>query len=154
LRAVANNLTVAAQAAGGGGGVVTLTIAPSASLTAKLAATVTVTYTCPPIFDPTTGTSETVLASTLYVQVLQRQGKVVAHGTGFSNGTAICDGTFVNHASAVVVPDIYPGFASQPLKRGTALATASVSACSTAVISGPYGACDFGSAGPSAISIK
>src|SRR5947209_6765496 len=53
-----------------------------------------------------------------------------------------------------VVTLIYPGFTSAPLKRGTALATASVSACSTAVMSGPFGACDFGSAGPLTISIK
>jgi hypothetical protein len=155
LRAVANNLTVAAHAAGGGGGgVVTITVAPTAALTAKLAATVSVSYTCPAIFNPSTGLTETQLASNVYIQVVQRQGKVVAHGSGFSSGMATCDGNFVNHASAVVVPDIYPGFVSPPLKRGTALATASVYACSTAVISGPFGACDFGSAGPLTISIK
>src|SRR6266550_7985465 len=110
LRAVANNLTVAAHAAvGGGGGVVTLTVAPAATLTAKLAATVSVSYTCPGIVD-STGHEENVLASTVYIQVMQRQGKVVAHGSGFSSGTAICNSNFVNHATIVVVPDVYPGF--------------------------------------------
>ena len=159
LRAVAGNLTVAAHAAGGGGGlggVVSLTIAPTALLTAKLAATVSVSYTCQPIVDPITGNVETSLLSNLFVQVLQKQGKVVAHGSGFSNGTAICDNTTVNQASVVVVPDIYPGFSSPPLKHGAALASVNASACETVppTSSSPFVPCDFGSAGPTAISIK
>jgi hypothetical protein len=155
LRSVANNLSVAAHAAGGGtGGTMTITISPAASLTAKLAATVNVSYTCSPIIDIVTGHVETVLQGNLYVQVQQRQGKTIAHGSGFSNGTAICDDTFVNQASAVVVPDFYPGFTSAPFKKGAALATVSGSACSTVAISGPFGPCDFGNGGPSAISVK
>ena len=156
LRSAANDLTVTAHAAGGGGsgGVITLTISPTASLTAKLAATVSVTYTCQPVVDPFTGSVQTVLQSGLFVSVQQRQGKVVAHGSGFSNGTAICDGSFVNQASIVVVPDIYPGFSSPPFKHGAALAAVNASACSAVVTSGPFGACDFGNAGPTAISIK
>jgi hypothetical protein len=156
IRSAATHLTVAAHASGGGapGGAINVTIAPTASLTARLAVTVSVSYTCQPVFNPITMTNETVLSSGLSVSVQQRQGKIVAHGFGFSNGTAICDNTFVNHASVVVVPDIYPGFTSSPFKKGAALATVNASACSAAVVSGPFGACDFGSAGPMAISIK
>ena len=156
LRAVSNNLAVAVHAAIGGGGVITLTISPSASLTAKVAATVSVSYTCPPVVDPMTGMSESNLLSSLYVQVVQKQGKVVAHGSGFSNGTAICDNTTVNRATVVVVPDLYPGFSSPPLKHGAALASVSASACEATppVSSTPFTPCDFGNAGPTAISIK
>ncbi|HEY8814103.1 MAG TPA: hypothetical protein VIP57_03235 [Candidatus Dormibacteraeota bacterium] len=132
----------------------TITIAPTGSLTARLAATVNVSYTCSPVVDPITGISQTVLQDNLFVQVQQRQGKAIAHGSGFSSGTAICDGNFVNHASTVVVPDIYPGFTSSPFKKGAALATVNGSACSAVVTSGPFGACDFGTGGPTAISIK
>ena len=156
LRTVANNLTVAAHAAGGGGGgggIITLTISPTASLTAKLAATVSVNYTCQPIIDPISGGFQTSMSSALAVQVLQRQGKVVAHGSGFSNGTATCDNTTVNHATVVVTPDIWPS--SPPFKHGTALASVNASACSDILVgSPPFFSCDFGNAGPTAISIK
>ena len=51
LRAAAHNLTVTAHAAGGGGGGggMNITIAPTASLTAKLAASTLVSYTCLPV---------------------------------------------------------------------------------------------------------
>ena len=145
LRAVANNLTVAAQAAGGVG-VVSITITPTASLTAKLAVTTSVSYTCDPVGGGT-------LTSNVVVQVVERSGKNVAHGTGMSNGTPICDNLTVNHATVVVIPDTFFN-TSVPFKRGTALATVNVSACSTVVVSGSTGGCDFGSAGPTTISIK
>ena len=149
LRAAANNIAVTAHAAGGGGGGgvgMTLTIAPNATLTAKLAATVLVSYTCLPV------NGETFLATNLFVQVSERtSGKTVAQGTGSFNGFAVCDGT-VNTASVVVIPGGY--FTSPPFKKGTALATVNGSACSAFVASGGYPACDFGSAGPTTISIK
>jgi hypothetical protein len=157
LRSVASNLAVNAHAAGGGGGqgVIFLTIDPRASLTAKLAATVSISYTCQPAFDPTTGFPIFDMSSSLFVQVQQRQGKVIAHGSGFTNGNAICDNVTVNHASVVVVPDFYPGFTSPPFKNGAALASVSANACGSATaVSPPFFACDFGSAGPTAISIK
>lgn len=149
LRAAANNLTVTAHAAGGGGGGVgmNITIAPTASLTAKLAATTLVSYTCEPV------NGETFLAANLFVQVTERtSGKTVAQGSGAFSGFAVCDGGTINTASIVAIPGGY--FTSPPFKKGTALVTANGNACSSAVTSGGYQACDFGSAGPTTVSIK
>lgn|GEM_PF-2929906 len=150
LRAVATNLTVTAHAAGGGGGsggIMTISIAPTGSLTAKLAVTTLVSYTCQPV------NGETLLAATLYVQVSERtSGKTVAQGTGVFSGFATCDGGTVNTASVVVIPSGF--FTNPPFKKGTGLATVSGSACSTVVTSGGFQACDFGTAGPTIISIK
>jgi hypothetical protein len=150
LRAAANNLTVTAHAAGGGGGGgagMNITIMPTASLTARLAATTAVSYTCLPV------NGERFLAATVFVQVSERvSGKTVAQGSGAFSGFAVCDGGTVNTASVVVIPGGY--FTSPPFKKGTALATASGNACSSAVTSGGYQDCDFGSAGPTTISIK
>jgi hypothetical protein len=146
LRAAANNLTVTAHAAGGGGGM-NITIVPTASLTARLAVTTLVSYTCQPV------NGETFLAANLFVQVTERtSGKTVAQGSGVFSGFATCDSFTVNTASVVVIPGGY--FTSPPFKKGTALATANGIACSAVVASGGYQACDFGSAGPTTISIK
>jgi hypothetical protein len=150
LRTVASNLTVTAHAAGsggGGGGGMNIAIAPSASLTAKLAVTTLVSYTCQPV------DGEKFLAANLYVQVSERtSGKTVAQGTGVFNGFATCDGATVNTASVVVIPGGY--FTNPPFKKGTGLATVNGSACSAVVASGGFQACDFGTAGPTIISIK
>jgi hypothetical protein len=149
LRAAANSLTVNAHAAGGGGGggIMTISIAPNASLTAKLAVTTLVSYTCQPV------NGETFLEANLFVQVSERtSGKTVAQGTGVFNGFATCDGGTVNTASVVVIPSGF--FTNPPFKKGTGLATASGSACSTVVTSGGFQACDFGTADPTIISIK
>jgi hypothetical protein len=149
LRAAANNLTVTAHAAGGGGGgggIMTISIAPTASLTAKLAVTTLVSYTCEPV------NGETFLAANLFVQVSERtSGKTVAQGTGVFNGFATCDGGTVNTASVVVIPGGF--FTNPPFKKGKGLATVSGIACSAVVISGGFQACDFGTAGPTIISI-
>ena len=150
LRTAANNFAVTAHAAGGGGGSgggMNLTIAPTASLTAKLAVTTSVSYTCQPIG------FETALATNLFVQVSERvSGKLVATGFGVFNGVSNCDGTTVNTASVVVIPGGY-FTSSPPFKHGTGLATVNGSACSAVVTSG-YPVCDYGNAGPTAISIK
>jgi hypothetical protein len=113
-----------------------------------LAATVLVSYTCQQL-----DTGETSLAATVFVQVSERtSGKTVAQGSGAFSGPAVCDGATVNTASVVVIPGGY--FTSPPFKKGTALATASSDACSAVVTSGGYQDCDFGSAGPTIISIK
>jgi hypothetical protein len=150
LRAAANNLTVTAHAAGGGGGgggIMTISIAPTSSLTAKLAVTTLVSYTCQPV------NGETFLAASLYVQVSERtSGKTVAQGTGVFDGFATCDGATVNTASVVVIPGGF--FTNPPFKKGTGLVTVNGTACSTVVTSGGFQACDFGTAGPTIISIK
>ena len=149
LRAAANNLTVTAHAAGGGGGGggMNISIVPTASLTARLAVTTLVSYTCQPV------NGETFLAANLFVQVSERtSGKTVAQGTGVFNGFATCDSFTVNTASVVVIPGGY--FTSPPFKKGTGLATVNGSACSAFVTSGGYQECDFGTAGPTIISIK
>jgi hypothetical protein len=162
LRGVANNLAVAAHAAGlaGGDGTIAITISPTASLTAKLAASVPVNYTCKSVIDPATGNVYVSFSSSLYVQVLERQGKVIAHGSGFINDTAVCDDTgfnptpTVNHATVVVIPDF---FSSPAFKHGAALASVNVSACPVVpVFTSPpfFPPCDFGNAGPTVISIK
>ena len=149
LRSAANKLTVTAHAAGGGGGGggMSITILPTASLTARLAATTLVSYTCQPV------NGETFLAANLFVQVSERtSGKTVAQGTGSFSGFAICDGGTVNTASVVVIPGGF--FTNPPFKKGTALATASGMACSAVVASGGFQACDFGTANTTTISIK
>src|SRR5260370_31322651 len=58
LRLATGKLGVTALAAGGGGGgggVDALTVSPDATLVARLAVSVTVTYQCRPVFDPNTG---------------------------------------------------------------------------------------------------
>ena len=117
-------------------------------LTARLAATTLVSYTCQQL-----STGETFLGVNVFVQVSERtSGKTVAQGNGVFSGFAVCDGTTVNTASVVVIPGGY--FTSPPFKKGTALATASGNACSSAVTSGGFQQCDFGSAGPTTISIR
>jgi hypothetical protein len=158
LRNIANNVTTTAHAAGGGGGgsgVITVSINSTGSLVGKLGAGVSVSYTCQPVFDPTFGTPIINLSSNLFVQVEQRQGKVIAHGSGFTSGNAICDNVTVNHATVVAVPDLYPGFTSPPFKKGVALATVNAFACATSTVtSPPFIPCDFGNAGPAAVSLK
>jgi hypothetical protein len=145
LRAAANNLAVTAQAADGTG--MGITIAPTASLTAKFAVTTSVSYTCAPI------SGESILATSLFVQVSERtSGKVVAHGSGSFNGAGVCDGFTVNNATVVVIPDGF--FTNPPFKRGTGLATVGGSACSSAVASGGFAQCEGGSGGPTTIAIK
>ena len=146
LRAAANNLTVTADAASGGG--MTITIAPTAALTAKFAVTTNVSYTCQPIG------FETALATNLFVQVSERvSGKLVANGTGVFNGISNCDGTTLNTVSVVVIPQSFFGNPA-PFKHGTGLETVNGSACSAAVTSTGNPVCDFGAAGPTTISIK
>ena len=157
LRAVANNAVMTAHAAGGGGGGsgITITIDPRASLVAKLGAGINLSYTCQPVFDPTTGFPIFNLTSNFFVDVQQRQGKTIAHGSGFGSGNAICDGVTVNQATVVATPDIYPGFTSTPFKSGVALVSANAFACANqTVTSPPFNPCEFGSAGPAAVSIK
>ena len=157
LRNIANNVTTTAHAAGGGGGsgVITVSIDPTGSLVGKLGAGVSVSYTCQPVFDPNSNTLITNLSSNLFVQVQQRQGKAIAHGSGFTNGNAICDNLTVNHATVVAVPDLYPGFTSPPFKKGVALASVNAFACATSTVtSPPFTPCDFGNAGPAAVSLK
>ena len=167
LRAIANHLVVVAHAGGGpggfGGGVISITMSPKAELTAKLAATISVTYTCQPIVDPSTGNLDVILPSFFFAQVEQREAKSIAHGSGFANGTAVCDQGIpgvtptVNQANIVVIPDFFPGFTSLPFKHGVALASVFGNACPNLPPSTSppfFPPCDFGSAGPAAVSIK
>jgi hypothetical protein len=160
LRLATDRLGVTAQAAGGGGGggIDALTISQG-SLVAKLAVSVTVTYTCQPVFDPSTGGLDTFMFSSAYTTVEERINKTtIAQGSGFSNGTAICDEGLnptptVNQFSVLVQPNTFP--TGVPFRKGTALASVSVFACpNTFVASGVPPPCDFGSAGPTVISIK
>jgi hypothetical protein len=160
LRLATDRLGVTAQAAGGGGGggIDALTISQG-SLVAKLAVSVTVTYTCQPVFDPNTGGLDTFMFSSAYTTVEERINKTtIAQGSGFSNGTAICDEGLnptptVNQFSVLVQPNTFP--TGVPFRKGTALASVSVFACpNTFVASGVPPPCDFGSAGPTVISIK
>ncbi|HAC47120.1 MAG TPA: hypothetical protein DCF65_13800 [Chloroflexi bacterium] len=150
--------SVSAQAAGGGGGVGgidALTISPDATLVAKLAVSVTVTYTCRPVFDPSTNTFVVIMSSSAFVSVQERTGNDVANGSGIANGTAVCDEGLaptptVNSITVLVQPTTFPT-SSGPFKNGTALASTSVIACPNSFFPLP---CDFGSAGPTVISIK
>jgi hypothetical protein len=149
--------SVSAEAAGGGGvGIDNLTISSSASLVAKLAVSVTVTYTCRPVFDPSTNTFVVNMSSSAFVSVQERTGHTVANGSAIANGTAVCNENVnpiptVNSITVLVQPNTFP-VSSGPFKNGTALASTSVVACPTSF--GFPLPCDFGSAGPSIISIK
>jgi hypothetical protein len=152
------SVSVPAQAAGGGGGVGidNLTISPEASLVAKLAVSVTVTYTCRPVFDPSTNTFVVIMSSNAFVTVQERTGNEVANGSSVAFGTAVCDETLtptptVNTITILVPPTTFPS-ASGPFKNGEALISTSVVACPTSF--GFPLPCNFGSAGPSIISIK
>jgi hypothetical protein len=160
LRIATDRLGVTAHAAGGGGGagIDALTISQG-SLVAKLAVNVTVTYMCRPVFDPNTGGLDTFMVSSAYATVEERINKTtIAQGSGFSNGTAICDEGLtptptVNQFTVLVQPFGFPTAA--PFRKGSGLASVSVVACpNTFVASGVPPPCDFGSAGPTVISIK
>ncbi len=161
LRNAASKLSINAEAAGGGGGggvgVDALTIT-NAELVAHLAVNVTITYLCQPVFDPNTGRFDVFMSSGVFSTVQEKVGNDTADGFGFANRTAICDEGLtptptVNTATVLVQPSFFP--ASPPFKNGTALATVSVFACpNTFVASGVPPPCDFGSLGPTVISIK
>jgi hypothetical protein len=160
LRIATDRLGVTAHAAGGGGGagIDALTVSQG-DLVAKLAVSVTVTYMCQPVFDPNTGGLDTFMFSSGYTALEEKINKTtIAQGNGFSNGTAICDEGLnptptVNQLTVLVQPYGFPTAA--PFRKGTALATVSVVACpNTFIASGVPPPCDFGSVGPTAISIK
>jgi hypothetical protein len=160
LRIATDRLGVTAHAAGGGGGagIDALTVSRG-DLVAKLAVNVTVTYMCQPVFDPNTGGLDTLMFSSGYTALEEKINKTtIAQGSGFSNGTAICDEGLtptptVNQFTVLVQPYGFPTAA--PFRKGTALATVSVVACpNTFVASGVPPPCDFGSVGPTVISIK
>jgi hypothetical protein len=163
LRNAMGKLSINAEAAGGGGGggggVDALTIKSPASLVAKLAVNVTVSYICRPVFDPNTGGFDVLMSANVFGSLQERtSGKTVAHGFGVAFGNAVCDEGLVstptvNTTTVLISPDIFP--ASGPFKKGTGIATVQVIACpNTFVASGVPPPCDFGSAGPTVISIK
>src|SRR6266852_1612045 len=90
LRLATGKLGVTALAAGGGG-VDALTISPDATLVARLAVSVTVTYKCRPVFDPNTGGLDIFMSSGADASVEERINKTtIALGFGFANGPAVC----------------------------------------------------------------
>jgi hypothetical protein len=126
-------------------------------LVANLAVSVTVTYMCQPVFDPNTGGLDTFMSSSAFTSVEERINKTtIAQGSGFSNGTAICDDGLtptptVNKITVLVEPTPSHGHTISK----AALASVIVFACpNTFVASGVPPPCDFGSAGPTVISIK
>jgi len=111
------------------------------------------------VFDPSTNSFDELMGSQVFSSVQERtSGKTVANGSGIAFGNAICDEGLVqtptvNQANVLVTPDVFP--ASGPFKKGTAIANVQVIACPiTFVASGVPPPCDFGSAGPTIISIK
>jgi len=162
LRQASSKLSVTAEAAGGGGGagIDNITFAPNSSLVAKLAVNVTVSYICQPVFDPTTGGVDIIMGSQVFVSLQERTGgKTVANGSGVAFGTAVCDEFLiptptVNTMTVLVQPNAF-GSNSVPFKNGSALANAQIIACPTSFNSSGFPPpCDFGSAGPTIISIK
>src|SRR5260370_40397153 len=117
LRNAASKLSINAEAAGGGGGGVGgvdgLAIT-DASLVAHFAVNLTVTYTCRPVFDPNTGGFDVFMSSGAFSQVQERtSGKTIVRGSGFANGTAICDEGLrptptVNTGPIIVTPNFCP----------------------------------------------
>jgi hypothetical protein len=118
------------------------------SVTAKVIANVTLTYTCAPFqsYDWDTGqTFETTDGSIEggQVVVLQAQGRTVDWGLGDVTGRAICDGTTVN---TVIVP---VSAAVSPWKTGSAVAGATIFLSDVATFSDS----DAASSGPVAIRL-
>ena len=114
---------------------------------------------CRPVLDPNTGGLDVFMSSGAFSGVQERtSGKTIVSGSGFANGTAVCDEGLtstptVNTVTIVVTPNFFP--VSLPFKKGSALATVNVFACpNTFVASGVPPPCDFGNLGPTVISIK
>lgn len=160
LRLATSHLSVTAKAAGGGGGfgVDNISIVSPAPLVAKLAVNVTVSYTCQPLFDPSTGGIDVVMSSQTFVSVQEKTGKTAASGQNVGFGTAICDEFLVptptvNTMTILVTPDTFSG--SGPFKNGTALGTVNVTACPISFnASGFPPPCDNGLAQGVIFSIK
>lgn len=125
----------------------TIEIKSPAGVTARLIATVDVSFTCEPfqVFDWETGqTTETTAGRIEWGQVvvLQAQGRQIAWGTAdFYGGDVTCDGSFVNARTLGVVAS------NLPWKSGVAVAGANV-----AVSDLDFG--DFHTAGTGPVEIK
>ena len=98
----------------------------SVSVTAKVIATVTITFTCQPFqtFDWVTGQTIETIAGRIEgggATVIQAQGRTIAWGQGnLFGGSAVCDGTTVNATSVPVTAAV------APWKTGTAVVGASI----------------------------
>ena len=98
----------------------------SVTVTAKLIATVSISFTCQPFDSYDWNTGETIQTTDGHFEgggatVIQAQGRTVAWGqVDLFGGPAVCDGTTVNHVTAPVTASV------APWKNGTAVIGASV----------------------------
>ena len=101
----------------------------SVAVTAKVIATVTITYTCQPFQTYDWQTGETTETTVGHFEgggatVIQAQGRTIDWGQiEFFGGEATCDGTTINTASAPVTAQV------SPWKVGTAVVGATIYLC-------------------------
>jgi hypothetical protein len=89
----------------------TLTI-DSISVVAKVIAKVNISVVCQPFETIDWETGQTVVSTTaeagVSATILQAQGRTIAWGTGSGGGSAVCDGTTVNHFEILVTAAVAP----------------------------------------------
>jgi hypothetical protein len=102
---------------------VTISVAPTATLTARVEVVTTITVSCPVGWFPMGGAG---------VTVEEAVGKSIAHGSGYAYGIQ-CTG-----ANQVVSVTILADPAGPAFKNGTAIATASISAYNYITNMGAY----------------
>lgn len=89
----------------------TMTI-DSISVVAKVIANVNVSVVCQPFETYDWDTGQTVVSTAgdagLNATIIQAQGRTIAWGTGNGGGSAVCDGTTVNHFEVPVTAAIAP----------------------------------------------
>ena len=131
-----------ADTTAGGTGAAHVSISADVHVSAKVLATVNVSFTCDPflIYDWQTGESVPSTVGHLEfggVSLTQAQGRSVASGGGdFEGGTVVCDGSTVTTLAVPVMATTFPW------KSGTAIASARVN-----VYSDTFESRDFGETG-------
>lgn len=101
----------------------------SVSVTAKVIATVSLSFTCQPLQSYDWETGQTIETTVGRVEgggatIIQAQGRTLDWGTGeVFGGSAVCDGTTVNTASTPVTAAV------SPWKNGAAVVGAYISVC-------------------------
>lgn len=119
IAAAAVCVALVASAAPAGAATNSVTIGSVAQLTVKISVEVPVTIVCDPLADPG-------ISSSVWVRVMQANGKQVSTGTGETYATPgsenmlICDGSTQNRVVVRVLPDEGSG----PFKNGAAYVSA------------------------------
>ncbi len=155
--AFAAPVAVSANTGGGGGSSGAPVSVISATFANKLVVNVTLEVTCQPFaqlnFDGTpTGTTSTSGTIVGVVDLLQAQGRTIAHATGSINpptqsGPLVtCDGSAFRVTVPVLAQDL-------PLRRGAAVVSVTIGMSPSVPCCDPWSS-DFAGAGPVAVKIS